>query len=215
MLLSHLKFDTSPTEDSGVGGYTWNAYSNLPTITTKDGKTCAYFDGSTSGLISTKQYFPNIDAYKDDWMVSCNVNFTITSEMHIVSKWDLDQSSSLQPFLLNVDGCKFQLFMNGNGIIPTNQWNLISAVHTNKNIYLYINNVLTDTIVETYIDATSLNSIDPFTIGFTCNYIDNYNEEKFNGYMSDFRIYKDEISIPVSRYEIFDDSDKNYYGVKA
>ena len=210
MLLSHLKFDTSPTEDSGVGGYTWNAYSDLPTITAKDGRSCAYFNGTTSGLISTKPYFPNIDAYKDDWMVSCNVNFTITSRMFIISKWDFNSSRSLTPFWISEDRCKFQIFMAGNGIIPTNQWNLISAVHTNKNIYLYINNVLADTIPETRINATSLNSIDPFTIGLVCG-----KEDKFNGYMSDFRIYKDEISIPVSRSELFDDSDKNYYGMKA
>lgn len=210
MLVSNLKFDTSPTEDAVLGPGAWQRSLVEPTITTKDGKTCAYFNGSNSGLISTKEYFPNIDAHKDDWMVSCNVNFSNTG-VTFVSKWDLDSSTSFAPFILNESDRKFQLFNNGTGIIPTNQWNLISAVHTNKNIYLYINNVLANTVAETYIDATSLNSTDPFTIGF----ISSYGKERFNGYMSDFRIYKDETSIPVSRSKLFDDSDKNYYGVKA
>lgn len=210
MLVSNLKFDTSPTEDAVLGPGAWKGSLAEPTITTKDGKTCAYFNGSNSGLISTKEYFPNIDAYKDDWMVSLNVNFSNTDKMCFVSKNDFNHSVSSTPFMLEYN-YELQLFGNGTGIIPTNQWNLISAVHTNKNIYLYINNVLANTIAETYISATSLNSTNSFTIGF----LSGYYKHKFNGYMSDFRIYKDETSIPVSRSKLFDDSDKNYYGVKA
>lgn len=212
MLVSNLKFDTSPTEDAVLGSGAWQRSLAEPTITTKDGKTCAYFNGSNSGLISTKQYFPNIDAYKDDWMIMVYIYTSINNaKMGIASKWDYN-SSSFKPLILRDYNGVFKLNGGGSATIPINQWNLISVVHTAGNINLYLNDILTCTLGEKALQADALNSAESFTIGFIYGLANN---NRFNGYMSDFRIYKDETSIPVSRSELFDDSDKNYYGVKA
>ena len=85
-------------------------------------------------------------------------------------------------------------------------------IHTNHTIYFYLNMVLVHTTTETSIGSSSLSgSFGPFSIGNFAGYPGG----RYIGYMSDFRIYRGEAIIPVNKNRIYNDSDKNYYGVKA
>lgn len=210
MLLSHLKFDTSPTEDSGVGEYAWNAYSDLPTITVKDGRSCAYFNGTTTSLVCADPVFPNIKAWEEDWSMSLLFNTSIvTGILNIIGKYVYGDplSSHPYPFAMYIDSGKLVLRNSMTTNFNVGKWNSVAVLHKNHMIYLYLNRGLVGTTPDTVFGEDSLNRSLQFDIGACYGYSLN----RFNGYMTDVRVYKGEAVLPS--YRINTDSDKNYYGL--
>jgi len=211
MLLSHLKFDTSPTEDSGVGGYKWNAYSDLPTITAKDGRSCAYFNGTTTSLVCADPVFPNIKAWEEDWSMSLLFNTSVMSGvLPMLVKYVYGDLLSVHPypFELYINNGLLNLYHSISTTFETGKWNSLAILHNGHTINFYLNRSLIGTSPDSVIGSDSLNRSLQFSVGNTYAYP---GQRTFNGYMTDVRVYKGEAVLPS--YRINTDSDKNYYGL--
>jgi hypothetical protein len=171
-----------------------------------------YFDGVNTYIKSLNPLYSVIST-GDNFSISLWVMITenVSSTQCILSQVNTTQNNSsvsTQDFKLTIENnnnIKFQIFSSSNTSsiasltsILKNEWQLITIIYDNSNLYLYINGELDNNVSSSLIVTAE----QVFNVG-----IGTTSEGKFKGYLKDIRIYNKIINntnISNSYYSITD-----------